>query len=60
MILPTLPQLVIDAFRSAGATDEMIAAAIKAGGELGNSPPSRGGRPRKHADDTKGPSQFSA
>jgi hypothetical protein len=29
----------------------MIAAAVKASGELGNSPPSRTGRPRKHADD---------
>jgi len=33
MTLPTLPQLVIEALRSAGATEEMIAAAIKAGGE---------------------------
>jgi hypothetical protein len=50
MTLPTLPQLVVDALRNAGATGEMIAAAIKASGELGNSPRRRGGRPRKYAD----------
>jgi hypothetical protein len=30
----------------------MIAAAVNAAGELGNSPTPRGGRPRKHANDT--------
>ena len=50
MTLPTLQPEVIEALRSAGATEEIIAAAVKASGELGNSPPSRGGRPRKHAD----------
>jgi hypothetical protein len=33
MKLPTLQPAVIEALRSAGATEEMIAAAIKAGGE---------------------------
>jgi hypothetical protein len=47
-----LVNAIVEALRSAGAREEMIAAAIKAGGELGNSTKPRGGRPRKHADDT--------
>ena len=50
MTFPTLPQLVIDALRSAGATEAIIAAAIKASGECAIPHPSRGGRPRKYAD----------
>jgi hypothetical protein len=46
--LPTLPQLVVDALRNAGATEEMIAAAVKASGEFPTPHPSRGGRPRKY------------
>jgi hypothetical protein len=48
MTLPTLTQSVIEALRSAGATEEMIAAAVKASGELRT--PHPGGRPRKHAN----------
>jgi hypothetical protein len=48
MTLPTLQPAVIEALRSAGATEEMIAAAVKAGGE--SRTPHPGGRPRKHAD----------
>jgi hypothetical protein len=52
MTLPTtLPQLVIDALRSAGATEEMIAAAVKASGEFPTPQAARRGRPRKYADD---------
>jgi hypothetical protein len=50
MTLPTLLSAIVEALRSAGATEEMIAAAEKAYGEFGDSPPSRAGRPRKHAD----------
>jgi hypothetical protein len=50
MTLPTLPIAFVEALRSAGATEEMIVAAEKAYGEFGDSPPSRGGRPCKHAD----------
>ena len=32
-----------------GATEEMVAAAVKAGGEFCDSPPRRGGRPRAGA-----------
>ena len=62
MTLPTLPQslpqLVIEAMQAAGATEEMIAAAVKASGEWlkasGEFPTpqaARRGRPRKYADD---------
>jgi hypothetical protein len=50
MTSPTLQPEVIEALRSAGATEEIIAAAVKTAGELGNSPRRRGGRPRKYAD----------
>ena len=50
MTLPTLLSAIVEALRSAGATEEMIAAAVKAGGKFENSPPSRGGRPRHYAD----------
>jgi hypothetical protein len=36
MTLPTLLDKVVEALRSAGATEEMIAAAVKAGGEFGD------------------------
>jgi hypothetical protein len=48
MTLPTLPQLVVDALRSAGATEEMIAAAVKASGEFPTPQAGRRGRPRKY------------
>jgi hypothetical protein len=51
MTFPSLQPEVIEALRSAGATEEMIAAAVKASGEFATPHPSRGGRPRKHADD---------
>jgi hypothetical protein len=53
--LPTLPQslprLVIEALQAAGATEEMIAAAVKASGEFPAPQAARRGRPRKYADD---------
>jgi hypothetical protein len=48
MTLPTLQPEVIESLRSAGATEEIIAAAVKASGELQT--PHPGGRPRKHAN----------
>jgi hypothetical protein len=39
-----------EALQAAGATEEMIAAAVKAGGDYGESPRSKGGRPRLYAD----------
>ena len=44
MTLPTLQTEVIEALRSAGATEEIIAAAVKASGELRT--PHSGVRPR--------------
>jgi hypothetical protein len=44
---------IVEALRSAGATEEIIAAAVKAGGELGNSPRRQRGRRREHADDAE-------
>jgi hypothetical protein len=41
MTLPTLLSAIVEALRSGGATEEMIAAAEKAYGEFGDSPPSR-------------------
>ena len=35
MTLPTTPAKVVEALRSAGATEEIIAVAVKAGGECG-------------------------
>jgi hypothetical protein len=49
MTLPTLLPEVLEALRNAGATEEMIAAAVKASGELQIPHRSRGGRPRKPA-----------
>jgi hypothetical protein len=46
----SLQPAVIEALRSAGATEEMIAAAVKAAGEFPIPHPIRGGRPRKYAD----------
>jgi hypothetical protein len=51
MTVPNMLTAVVTALRSAGATEEIIAAAVKAGGEFGDSPPRPNGRPRKHADD---------
>jgi hypothetical protein len=42
---------IVEALRKAGATEEMIAAAVKAGGELQNSPRRQRGRRRQYADD---------
>jgi hypothetical protein len=39
MTLPTPLSAIVEALRSAGATEEIIAAAVKAGGEFQNSPP---------------------
>jgi hypothetical protein len=50
MTFPTLQPEVMDALRSAGATVEIIAAAIKAGGEFCDSPPRQRGRRRQYAD----------
>jgi len=47
---PWLPAIV-NALISAGATEEIIAAAVKAGGDFGNSPPRQRGRRRQYADD---------
>ena len=51
---PDRPE-VIEALRSAGATEEMIASAVKAsgesGGEFGDAPPRQRGRRRQYADD---------
>ena len=52
MTLPTLLSAVVEALRSAGATEEMITAAVKASGELRT--PHPGGRPRKHANEESG------
>jgi hypothetical protein len=41
---------IVEALRSAGAKEEIIAAAVKAGGAFENAPRSKGGRPRKYAD----------
>jgi hypothetical protein len=50
MTLPTLLAKVVEALRSAGATEEIIAAAVKAGGAFENAPRRQQGRRRKHAD----------
>jgi hypothetical protein len=43
-----LVNAIVEALRSAGATEEIIASAVKAGGEFAI--PHPGGRPRKHAN----------
>jgi hypothetical protein len=50
MTCPTPLPAILEALRNAGATEEIIAAAIKTDGESRTSHPNRGGRPRKHAD----------
>jgi hypothetical protein len=50
MVRSTLPPAVVEALRSAGATDEMFGAAVGAFGALENVPRRQGGRPRKYAD----------
>jgi hypothetical protein len=42
MTLPTLQPAIVEALRSAGATEEMIAAAVKASGELRTPHPGAG------------------
>ena len=56
MTFPTLRPEVIAALRSAGATEEIIAAAVKASGELRT--PHPGGRPRKHANEAERARQY--
>ena len=46
----TVLDKVVEALQAAGATEEMIAAAVGAAGEFGDSPPRPNGRPRKYAD----------
>jgi hypothetical protein len=41
---------VVEALRSTGATEAIIAAAVKAGGAFENAPPRQRGRPRQYAD----------
>jgi hypothetical protein len=48
--LPTTLPAILEALRNAGATEEIIAAAVKAGGEFENAPPRQNGRRRKYAD----------
>jgi hypothetical protein len=43
---------LVDELRSAGATDGIIALVVTAFGAFQDAPKSRGGRPRKHANDT--------
>ena len=50
MTSPTLLTAIVEALRSAGATEEIIAAAVEAGGAFENAPRRQGGRPRKYAD----------
>ena len=50
MPVPTPLRAIVEALRSAGATEEIIAAVVKAGGGFGDSPRRRGGRPRLYAD----------
>jgi hypothetical protein len=52
MTVPKPLTAIVEALRSAGATEEIIALAVKAFGDFEKSPTPRGGRPRKHADDT--------
>ena len=46
----TLRDKVIEALQAAGATEEMVAAAVGVFGEFGEFPRRPNGRPRKHAD----------
>jgi hypothetical protein len=50
MTCPTLLTAVVEALRSAGAAEEIIAAAVKAGGAFCDSPPRQRGRRRLYAD----------
>jgi hypothetical protein len=50
MTNPALLSALADAIRNAGATEEIIAALLAAGGANSNAPRSKGGRPRKHVD----------
>jgi hypothetical protein len=43
----TVLDKVVEALQVAGATEEMIATAVGAAGEFGDSPPRPNGRPRK-------------
>jgi hypothetical protein len=46
----TVRDKVVAALQAAGATEEMVAGVVGVFGEFGDSPPRRGGRPRKYAD----------
>src|SRR6516165_4814023 len=48
----TVLDKVVEALQAAGATEEMIAAAVGAAGEFGDSPPRPNGRPRKYANES--------
>jgi hypothetical protein len=48
---PALLDVVVEALQAAGATEEMVAAAVGAYGAWERAPRLRG-RPRKHTDDT--------
>ena len=50
MTCPTLLTAIVEALRSAGATEGIIAAAVKAGEEFCDSPPRQRGRRRLYAD----------
>jgi hypothetical protein len=47
---PALLSALADAIRNAGATEEIIAALLQAGGAFEQAPRPKGGRPRKYAD----------
>jgi hypothetical protein len=47
----TLLDKVVEAIRSAGATEEIIAAAVGAAGTFGDVPPRQRGRPRQYANE---------
>jgi hypothetical protein len=48
--VPQLALAIVEALRSAGATEEIIAAAVNEFGAFEDAPKRQGGRPRKHAD----------
>jgi hypothetical protein len=48
--VPRLALAIVEALRSAGATEEIIAAVVGAAGAFQDAPSSRGGRPRNYAD----------
>jgi hypothetical protein len=50
MTCPKAFSAIAEALRSAGATEEIIAAAVNEFGAFEDAPKRQGGRPRKHAD----------